>query len=573
MRGRIRQAVLAATLLFAAGTARADLPSAPVARGKKGVVVSADVDASRAGVAILKSGGNAADAAIATAYALAVVEPWHAGLGGGGFLLYYDAKTKKVTVVDYREVAPKKATRDMYIVNGKVDSKMSLEGIFAAGVPGMVPGLDAAQKKLGRKKLSDVVKPAIALATEGFLASTGWHESSVDMLELLKAHPESARIYLKDGRPFEVGERIFLPDIAKTLREVSTGGSRVFTHGRIAKAIAAESKKLGGILALEDLQTYKARFREPLIGQYRGFTVYTMPPPSSGGTHLLQMLGMLELDKKERVDPDPRVRSAEDVHVLGEIMRRAYADRATYMGDPAFVKIPLDRLLSAEYLAQRYREIDRNKATPSSVVKAGELAALDKEGANTTHVTVIDKDGNVAAMTQTVNALWGSGVVVPGTGVLLNNEMDDFAAAPGVPNTFGLVGGEANSVQPGKVPLSSMTPTIVLENGKVRLAAGSPGGSTIITTVLQIILNEVDRGMTVDAAVAEPRIHMQWLPDELRFEPGALPAPMRADLEKRGWKVAERGSTWGNATAIEVLPDGTRVGAADPRGHGGGDAE
>lgn len=564
---RLRQAVLAIICLAGAGDALAQGPT-QAARGRLGVVASADLDASRAGTAVLRAGGNAVDAAVATAYALSVVEPFSAGLGGGGFLLYFDAKTKKTTVIDYREVAPKKAHRDMYLVNGKVDPKLSTEGILAVAVPGMVPGLDVAQKKFGKKKLADVVKPAIALAENGFLVQERFYEASVAMTEMLRANDEAARVFLKDGAPYEIGERLKQPELAKTLRELSRSGARLFTHGRVAQAMAAESKRLNGALALEDLKAFQPRFREPLTGDYLGYTVVTMPPPSSGGTHLLQMLEMLELDQKKR--PNDRAKpSANNIHMLAEIMRRAFADRATYMGDPAFVKVPVAELLAEKYLGERYASIDPSKATPSSTVKAG---LGPRESEHTTHLTVIDRWGNVATLTQTVNALWGSGVVVPKTGVLLNNEMDDFAAAPGVPNIFGLVGGEANSVQPGKIPLSSMTPTIVLKDGQVRLALGAPGGPTIITTVLQIIVHVLEHGMDAGAAIAAPRVHMQWLPDQVNVESGTVERAVIDDLTKRGWKVNERGS-WGNASVIEVRADGMRAGFADPRGDGAADAE
>lgn len=557
----------------------AEMPPAPVARGKKGVVVSAHVDASRAGVEILDKGGNALDAAVATAYALAVVEPFSAGVGGGGFLLYYDAQKKKVTVVDYREVAPKAASRDMYVVDGEVDPKLSLDGILSVAVPGMVPGLEAAQKKHGRLKLSKVLDPAIRLAADGFLVTPRFHEASVYRLGPLLADEEASRVFLKDGKPYPVGERLFQPDLARTLREVKRYGARVFTHGRVAKAMAATSKKKGGRLTLDDLKSFETRFREPLVGEYRGHTIYTMPPPSSGGTHLLQMLTMLEQDRaaRERLGTD---RTVDDVHMIIEIMRRAYADRAVFMGDPAFVDVPLKGLLSNEYLARRYATIDPKRATSSKSIGAGKPDGIEapkvytkrRESPETTHLTVVDKWGNVVALTQTVNYGFGSGVVVPKTGVLLNDEMDDFSAKPGVPNVFGLVGGEANSIQPQKIPLSSMTPTIVLKDGKARLAAGSPGGSTIITTVLQIVLNVLDREMSVAEAVAAPRMHMQWLPDQTMVEPDALTDAQRQVLEARGFVFKNR-AAWGNASAIEVLSDGTRIGAADPRGEGGGDAQ
>lgn len=539
------------------------VPPAPVARGTKGVVVSAHPEASRAGVEILRKGGNAMDAAVATAYALAVVEPYSAGVGGGGFLLHYDAKSKKVSVVDYREVAPAAADRDMFLVDGKADPSKSLDGILAVAVPGMVPGLDAAQKKFGKKRLREVLRPAIRLAEDGFLVTPVYHLESEDRLDALLADAEATRVYLCDRKPCEVGTRVRMPDLAKTLRELSRRGPRLFTHGRVAKAIAKTSKKKGGRLTLADLQAFRPRFREPLVGKFRGRTIYTMPPPSSGGTHLLQMLAMVEASGERAKDP------IDGAHDRIEIMRRAYADRATYMGDPAFVDVPVAGLLDDEYLAQRYAEIDPKRATPSKTVREGKPP---REPKDTTHLTVIDRDGNIVTLTQTVNYGFGSGVVVPKTGVLLNDEMDDFSAQPGVPNVFGLVGGEANSIAPKKIPLSSMTPTLVFENGRPRLALGSPGGSKIITTVLQIILNVIDRGMSPAEAVAAPRMHMQWLPDRTYLERGALAPEVKKALEARGFVFQPRGP-WSNATVIEILEDGTRIGAADPRGDGGGDAE
>jgi len=583
-----------------------EIPPAPVARGDKGIVVSAHLDASRAGVAVLRRGGNAMDAAVATAYALHVVEPFSAGLGGGGFLLYYDAKTKKTTVVDYREFAPKKSHRDMYVVDGEVNRELSLNGILSVAVPGMVPGLADAHRRFGKKRFASLLTPAISLAEKGFLITPRFHSASVGRLDALLANKEATRVFLKNGKPYPVGERFVQKDLGRTLRAIRRKGSRIFTHGKIAQAMAKESKRLGGLLTLGDLKGYKTRFREPLVGEYRGHTIVTMPAPSSGGTHLLQMLTMLSIDRAKRgstnasearSEAQPNVacrafrheagknRAVEDVHMTVEIMRRAYADRAEFMGDPSFVKIPTAGLLSKDYLTRRYETIDQKKATPSNTVSAGSpngsqgssessrgQTRIVQETNDTTHLTVVDKWGNVVVLTQTINYGFGSGVVVPGTGFLLNNEMDDFSAAPGVPNVFGLVGGEANSIQPLKIPLSSMSPTIVFKDGKLRLACGSPGGSTIITTVLQIIVNVIDHGMDVAHAVAAPRIHMQWRPDVVFWEPGALSTETQSSLTSLGHTVRER-PAWGNATAIEVLPDGTRVGAADPRGAGGGDAE
>ena len=505
------------------------------------------------------------DAAVVAAYVLTVVEPYSAGIGGGGFLLYRDAKSQKTSVIDYREIAPKKAHRDMYLVNGKVDPKRSVEGIFAVGVPGMVPGLEEAQIRFGAKNLSESLDAAIALADHGFKVLPKFHRTSVYRRDLLRANPAAAKIFLKDGEAYAVGDLVVQKDLAGTLKKLKEAGAKLFTHGEIAKAIAKESKRLGGILELSDLQDFKTRWREPLKTTYRGHEIITMPLPSSGGTHIIQMLSMLEFDRKHRGRQSYWL-NADDLHVLIESMRLAYADRATHLGDPAFYKVPMDMLLDANYLSKRYQSIDHANARDSKNVSAGRAAPLEPN--ETTHLTIIDREGNVASLTQTINYSWGSGVVVPNTGVLLNNEMDDFSAAPGAPNSFGLVGGEANSVQAKKIPLSSMSPTIVTKNGKVRLALGSPGGSTIITTVLQTILHVIDYGLDVESAISSPRVHHQWLPDRLRVEEGALTEKLEKELRKRGHQIQHYDGYWGDATAIEVLTDGTRRGAADPRGDG-----
>jgi gamma-glutamyltranspeptidase/glutathione hydrolase len=538
--------------------------AAPAA-GRRGVVASAHPEATRAGLEILRAGGNAMDAAVAVAFALSVVEPYSAGVGGGGFLLYRDAATAVNVAYDYREVAPKRAHRDMFVVDGKVDPKRSLQGMLSVGVPGMVPGLAEAQRRHGRLDLARCLEPAIRLAERGFQVLPEFHDASVHQLELLRAHPETARVFLKNGRPYAVGERLVQPDMARTLRQLAVEGPSLFTTGAVAQAIAKESQRLGGVLELSDLAAFRLRTREPLVGRYRGREIVTMPPPSSGGVHLLQILGLLERDRAQRgraahwLDPD-------GLHVLAESMRLAYADRAVHLGDPAFHAVPVAGLLAADYLDGRYRAVELARARPSSEVSAG--APAPREPADTTHFTIVDADGNAVACTQTINYGFGSGVVVPGTGVLLNDEMDDFAAAPGVPNVFGLVGGEANAVQPGKIPLSSMTPSFVIEDGRLRLAVGSPGGSTIITTVLQAIVHVLDHGLDLPSALATPRVHHQWLPDVLRLEPGAVPDGVAAALEARGHRLRRDRSTWGDATGIEIRPDGLRIGAADPRGDG-----
>lgn len=529
-------------------------------------MVSAHPDASAAGAAMLRQGGTAADALVAVGYALSVVEPFSAGIGGGGFLLYHVAAEKKTYVLDYREVAPKKAHRDMYRRGGEVVPELSREGYLSVAVPGMVPGFDAAQRRFGKLNLKTALAPSIDLATRGFRVSPRFHHASVSQVELLRKNREAARVFLKGGKePYQVGELLTQPDLAATLRSLARQGPRIFKDGWVARAMVQDSRRHGGLLELADFQGFEPRWREPLVGRYQGHELHTMPPPSSGGTHLLQILGLLEIDRRRRGRTSDW-ENVEDLHVLIESIRLAYADRAEYMGDPAFVKVPLEALLDRAYLERRYSEIDPLRARPSSAVKAG---VVPKESAETTHITIVDREGNVAVCTQTVNYGFGAGVVVPKTGVLLNNEMDDFAAAPDAPNLFGLVGGEANSVQPGKIPLSSMTPTLVLKDGAVRLAVGAPGGSTIITTVLQAILHVVDHGMNVHQAIAHPRLHHQWLPDQLMLEPGALSPTVRRALEARGHKLdAKEAYYWGNATGIELLPGGWRVGAADVRGDG-----
>ena len=533
--------------------------------GKAGLVASAHPEASKAAAQMLRDGGNAMDAAVVAAYVLSVVEPYSAGIGGGGFLLYRDAASQKTDVIDYREVAPKRASRDMYIVNGKVDPKKSVEGIFAVGVPGMVPGLDEAQNRFGKKKLSESLEAAIHLAENGFKVLPKFHRTSVYRKKLIRANEAAAKIFLKNGEPYEVDEVIIQADLAQTLKTLKKDGAKLFTHGTIAKAIAKESKRLGGILELKDLQEFKTRWRTPITANYRGHQVITMPLPSSGGTHIAQMLKMMEIDRTKRGRKSHWL-DAQDIHMLVESMRLAYADRATHLGDPAFYDVPMKMLLDREYLTSRYAKIDAKRAKKSTEVSAGQAAPPEPN--ETTHLTIVDKEGNVASLTQTINYSWGSGIVVPGTGVLLNNEMDDFAAAPGAPNSFGLVGGEANSVQPKKIPLSSMSPTIVTKDGKLRLALGSPGGSTIITTVLQSLLHVIDYGLDIGSAISSPRIHHQWLPDRLRLEEGALTPEIEKELRARGHKIENYDGYWGDATGIEVLSDGTRRGAADPRGDG-----
>lgn len=565
------------------------------------MVVSAHPAASKAGLQMLEAGGNAMDAAVATAFALSVVEPFSSGVGGGGFLLYYDAQRAVTTVVDFREVAPRKARPDTFVVNGQADPKLSTRGYKAVAVPGMVPGLAKALRRFGTKRLRDVVRPAVELADKGFPVSPQLFVAMHARLKDLRADAEAKRVFLKEGEPYPVGERFRQPDLARTLRALGQLGPDLFTTGAVGRAMVAASKAQGGLLTIEDLKRFEPRFGEPLVGEYRGYTVQTMPPPSSGGTLLLQMLGLYEMNEDQAhlgvkaasptiVRPPSKVgeaspallKQANDAHLWIEIMRRAFADRAVFFGDPAFVDVPVDGLLDPAYLKTRLATIDMDRASPSSQIVSGEPKGLKgptmrrterpKESSDTTHLVAIDRRGNVVTLTQTINTVFGASVVAPETGVLLNNEMDDFSAAPGAPNAFGLVGAKANEIQPGKVPLSSMTPTLLLKDGRVRLALGAPGGPTIITTVLQIIHGVVDLKLDLAHAIARPRMHMQWLPDRVRIEEDALSDELRATLEARG-HIFEVSRPWGNATAIQVLTDGTRIGAADPRGGGGGEAE
>ncbi|MCB9653462.1 MAG: gamma-glutamyltransferase family protein [Deltaproteobacteria bacterium] len=564
------------------------------------MVVSAHPAASKAGLQVLEAGGNAMDAAVATAFALSVVEPFSSGVGGGGFLLYYDAQRGTTTVVDFREVAPRKARPDTFVVDGKADPKLSTRGYKAVAVPGMVPGLAKALRRFGTKRLRDVVRPAIELADKGFPVSPQLFVATHARLKDLRADAEAKRVFLKDGEPYPVGERFRQPDLARTLRALGQLGPDLFTTGAVGRAMVAASKAHGGLLSIEDLKRFEPRFGQPLAGKYRGYTVLTMPPPSSGGALLLQMLDLYAMSEGQLgaglkalpppVTPPSNVgepsialmKQANDAHLWIEIMRRAFADRAMFFGDPAFVDVPIDGLLDPGYLKTRLATIDMDRASPSSQIGAGEpnglkapvmrRTELPKESSDTTHLVAIDRRGNVVTLTQTINTVFGAAVVAPETGVMLNNEMDDFSAAPGTPNAFGLVGAKANEIQPGKVPLSSMTPTLLLKDGRVRLAVGAPGGPTIITTVLQIIHGVVDLKLDLPHAVARPRMHMQWLPDRIRIEEDTLSDELRATLEARG-HIFEVSRPWGNATAIQVLADGTRIGVADPRGGGGGEAE
>jgi gamma-glutamyltranspeptidase / glutathione hydrolase len=500
-------------------------------RGRKAMVTAQEPIAADVGMEILKQGGNAVDAAVAVGFALAVTYPFAGNLGGGGFLLLRQADGQ-TTFIDFREKAPAAASRNMYLDEmGKV-TRDSLVGWRAPGVPGTVRGLELAHRKYGKLAWAKVVAPAVRLASQGFPVSYALSQSLRGEMstKLLENFPESKRIFLKGGVYYEPDERLVQPELGKTLARIAALGSKDFYEGVTAKMLAAEMTKNGGLITLEDLKNYQAAERKPLVGKYKGYRVITAPPPSSGGIGILQMMGMLEGSGYEKPGPE----SAASMHYLAETMRRYYADRSEYLGDPDFVKVPVFGLLQPSYVKRLRETIDRDQATPSEKVRPGR--PILGESSETTHLNIVDAAGNAVALTYTLNGGYGNGVTVPGLGFLLNNEMDDFAAKPGVANLFGLIQGEANAIQPGKRPLSSMTPTILTKDGEFFMAVGAPGGSRIITAVLQVILNVLDFGMNVQDAVDAPRIHHQWMPDRLEFERGMSPDTL-ALLAAKGHKI------------------------------------
>ncbi len=549
--------------LVLVGFARTAWPLAPVA-AKHGMVVTAEPLASDVGVEILRAGGNAVDSAVAVGFALAVTYPFAGNIGGGGFMLIRMANGEAV-VIDYREAAPEAASRNMYLnAQGEVTPKSTILGPLASGVPGTVAGLALAEQKYGKLGLARVLEPAIRLAEDGFRVDYKFSQSLLNYQEHLSKFAETRHIFLRAGRPYEGGEIFRQPELAQVLRQIAQGGPDVFYRGSVAKAIAATMEKYHGMITLKDLEDYQAKIREPLHGHFHGYEIVTVPPPSSGGVALIEMLnvlGSLDLGPPE---------SYQSIHLMAETMRRAYADRAVYLGDSDFVKVPIAGLMSSKYAAKLAQGVLEAKAeTP---VQAGK--PLPGESNETTHYSVIDADGNAVSNTYTLNGGYGSGVTVEGAGFLLNNEMDDFASKPGSPNMFGLIQGEANAIAPHKRPLSSMTPTIVLEEGpkhteEVRLILGSPGGGTIINTVLEVLLNVLQFKMDVLQAVTAPRFHHQWMPDVLALERVGFSADTIQKLREAGYKL-NFVDNLGDCEAIEVKNNvgGWRFGAADPRGEG-----
>ena len=530
---------------------------------RNGMVAAQEKHATRLGVEILRQGGNAVDAAVAVGFAMAVTHPQAGNIGGGGFMLVHLAGVNKTIAIDYRETAPAAMTRDVFLdEKGAADPAKSRDQALGVGVPGTVAGLALAHARYGSGKftLAQLIAPAIKLARDGFTVEDDLADSLPRARPRLARWPASARIFLKgDGAPLTRGDLLVQDELASSLETIAAGGPRAFYEGPLAEKIVTAVRQSGGIMTRDDLKTYRAIERPVVRGTYRGFDIAAMPPPSSGGIHLVQILNILEGFPLR----DLGAESAATLHLMIEAMKPAYADRAEFLGDPAFVTVPLAGLTSKHYAAEQRKAIDRDRARPADTIKPGTPAAHESD--NTTHFSVIDADGNAVANTYTLNFSYGLGLVADGTGILLNNELDDFAAQAGAPNAYGLVGGDANAPGAGKRPLSSMAPTIVLRDGRVVLVTGTPGGSRIITTVLQAILNVIDHQMNIAEAVAAPRIHHQWSPDRVSAERGLSPDTIRL-LEAKGHKVVIT-ATSGSANSILVTPDGL-TGAADPRQRG-----
>lgn len=549
------------TLLLVAGLGT---PPAPpndlVARGKAGVVVSPEPHATQVGLEVLRQGGNAVDAAVAVALALAVTHPQAGNLGGGGFLVVRMADGR-TTAIDFREKAPAAAHRDLYLkADGSVDLDKAQFGASAAGVPGSPAGLLHALEALGSWPLAKVAAPAIGLARDGFVVDQFLAGALAEARQDLARFPSSKQVFFVGDRPLRQGERLVQPDLAATLERFAGGGLQGFYGGKTAELVVAAMQRGGGFVTKDDLAAYRPVVRDALRGSYRGYEVIGMPPPSSGGVALQQMLNLLEPFDLAAMGYG----SSQYFHLLTEVMRRAYADRSRWLGDPDFYQVPLAGLIGKDYAKELGASISLER---KSAVAPGTPPGA-KESDDTLHFSIVDAAGNAVACTTTINSTFGSMCVVDGAGFLLNNEMDDFSAKPGVPNQFGLVGGVANAIEPHKRMLSSMTPTIVCKDGKVRFVLGAPGGGRIITAVLQVLLNRVDHGMTLEQAVRAPRIHHQWLPDEILWEVHALPKDVRDHLAARGHAFTERPRGIAHVMAIEVREDGARIGVADHRSGG-----
>jgi len=532
---------------------------------KHGMVTSQDALATRIGVEILEKGGNAVDAAVAVGFALAVTHPRAGNLGGGGFFVVWLAEKKQAVALDFREIAPAAINEKSFLdENGKPDIAKTLRTGLGVGVPGSVSGLATALEKFGSGKftLAELIAPALKLAREGIPVESDLKSSLAFFQNTLLRWPSSAKIFARGGKILEDG-LLVQSDLAATLEAIAQHGPNAFYKGAIAEKIALAVREAGGVMTANDLSRYRTEVLEVVKGSYRGYDVLSMPPPSSGGALLIEILNIIEGYEFRDGPNSPRT-----LHLMVEAMKRAYADRAEFFGDPAFVNVPLSNLISKEYATRLRKSIDETRATPSSQIKAG--VTPKKEGDNTTHYSVLDQYGNAVAATVTLNLNFGLGLVAEGTGVLLNNELDDFALAPGVPNAFGLIGGAANAPGPNKKPLSSMSPTILLKNGKVFMVTGSPGGSTIITTVLRVVSGVIDHKLDIAQAVLLPRIHHQWMPDEVRPERAlerVIPSAQWKAFEAHGHNVRFFPFNIGAANSILVTPDGI-TGVSDPRYRG-----
>lgn len=528
----------------------------PVA-ARHGMVVSEQALATRAGLEILQAGGNAVDAAVAVGFALAVTLPNAGNLGGGGFMMVHEAHGGGDHALDFREKAPARATRDMYLdANGQVADGRSLHTHQAVGVPGTVAGLTHALARWGSLPLSRVMAPAIRLAQRGYPVSPTLADALANNARPMGQWPATRAIFWRDGRPLQAGERLIQRDLARSLHLIAQRGADAFYRGPIGDRIAAEMARHGGLITAQDLAGYRAVERPPILGDYRGYRIVTMPPPSSGGIHLVQILNMMEAWPVA----DWGAGGARTLHHMAEAMKLAYADRAQYLGDTDFVTVPVAGLVSKAYARHLAAGIEADRARPAAEIRSGQPQPYESD--QTTHFSVADAAGNAVAVTYTLNTNFGSGIVADGTGILLNNEMDDFSAKPGVANVYGLTGGEANAIQPGKRPLSSMTPTIVLRDGRPWLVTGSPGGARIITTVLETVVDAIDFGMNPAEAAAQPRFHHQWQPDELRVEKGFSPDTL-ALLRGYGHHVAVKPAM--GRTQTILIRDGMLYGASDPR--------
>jgi gamma-glutamyltranspeptidase/glutathione hydrolase len=527
----------------------------------QGMIAADDRGAASWGAEILRKGGNAVDAAVATAFAMSVTRPHFASIGGGGFMVFCPA-SKECTTLDFREKAPAGAKRDMYLRDGKADPNLSRNGALASGIPGNVAGWLQALERFGSKPRATILSRPIQMAEQGVRVSTHTERAALERWDIM--NPEARRIFGCGhmDHPCETGSLLKQKDLAKTLREISRKGVPGFYNGWVSNKIVSGIQSSGGILQQTDFQEYRTETRAPLKGQFHGFEIITMPPPSSGGVVLLQMLAFMDRARDHRLLQNGPG-AAQSLNAEAYAMSLAFADRAEHLGDPAFYPVPLARLLDSHYLDERWKSFDPEHAHIAE--GAGQAVT---EPSHTTHLSVIDSMGNAVAMTITVNDNFGSGFVPPGTGVVMNNQMDDFSAQPGVPNLFGLVGAEANSVQPGKRPLSSMTPTIVRDSkGEVRIAIGAAGGPKIITSVFQSLLNRLEYGMALADAVAAPRIHHQWKPQTVFLEKSAFPFEVKESLKKTGHKI-EESPRLGVVHAVERLPDHRIVGVPDPRGEG-----